>query len=50
MNHIANHLGWETLDHDTYQGEHKFNIWHIYEPPAGKPREAKTRAVKLRAP
>ncbi|TCL06880.1 DUF3800 domain-containing protein [Sodalis ligni] len=44
---IAEHLGWKTLQHDTWHSERKFNIWYFYDPTKG-PREIVTKAVNLK--
>lgn len=46
--HIAEHLGWSDLRHDTPRSEWKFNIWHFHDPRSGVPRAAKTQSVKLK--
>lgn len=45
---IGEHLGWPDLRADTPHGEWKFNVWYFFNPKAGKAREIKTRAVKLK--
>lgn len=40
MQWIAEHLGWDDLQHDTFQGEWKFKVWHFFAPP---PRENHAR-------
>lgn len=50
MGHIAEHLGWPELRHDTARHEWKFNIWHFYDPQSGAAREARTLPVKLKYP
>lgn len=44
---IANYLGWDDLEADTYNNERKFNIWYFHDPKYG-PREAKSRKVTLK--
>ncbi len=44
---IAEHLGWESLLHDTWSSERKFNIWYFHDPTKG-PREIRTKTVKLK--
>lgn len=46
---IANYLGWDTLKHDTWSTERKFNIWYFHDPTRGE-REIQTHGVKLKYP
>ncbi|PHS25000.1 MAG: hypothetical protein COA83_06750 [Methylophaga sp.] len=46
---IASYLGWDTLKHDTWSTERKFNIWYFHDPTIGK-REIQTHSVKLKYP
>jgi hypothetical protein len=46
---IASYLGWDTLKHDTWSTERKFNIWYFHDPTRGA-REIKTHGVKLKYP
>lgn len=45
-NKVASYLGWETLLHDTWPNERKFNIWTFFDRTKG-PRTIETRDVKL---
>jgi len=47
--HIAEHLGWDELTHDTYPGARKFNIWRFWDPNCGTERPEITRlATRVR--
>lgn len=46
---IADHLGWDDLNADTFPTERKFNVWTFHDPSRGARRD-KTRAVTLRYP
>lgn len=46
---IASYLGWDSLRHDTWSTERKFNIWYFHDPTQGE-REIKTRNVGLKYP
>jgi hypothetical protein len=48
MQCLADHLGWESLRHDTARHEWKFNIWHFHDPTDGVAREARTLPVRLK--
>jgi hypothetical protein len=48
--HVAELLGWRHLRADTKPSEWKFNTWFFFDPKEGKPREAKTWALKTYAP
>jgi hypothetical protein len=48
--HIAGYLGWDTLDHDTFRDERKFNVWYFHDPTRGETRGARSKAVALRYP
>lgn len=48
-NNVASYLGWDTLLHDTWMTERKFNIWAFFDPTKG-PRKIKTQPVKLKYP
>jgi hypothetical protein len=45
---IADHLGWDDLDSDTYVRERKFNIWYFFDPPKEGVRRVNTRPVYLK--
>ena len=45
---IADHLGWNTLDSDTFVKERKFNIWYFFDPPKEEVRRVQTRPVHLK--
>lgn len=47
--HIASYLGWDSLKHDTWNHERKFNIWYFHDM-RRKKREIQTRGVDLRYP
>jgi hypothetical protein len=44
---IAEHLGWDDLDADTFVDERKFNIWYFHDPPREE-RRVETRPVRLK--
>ncbi|WP_106668239.1 DUF3800 domain-containing protein [Escherichia coli] len=44
---IASYLGWESLRHDTWPTERKFNIWLFFDKKKG-PRDIETKEVNLR--
>jgi len=44
---IAECLGWDNLEADTYHTERKFNIWYFHDPKLGA-REASSRKVNLK--
>lgn len=46
---IANHLGWDHLQHDTWNSERKFNIWYFIDT-RKEGREVKTAKVHLKYP
>lgn len=46
---VAEHLGWEDLNADTFSTEWKFNIWHFHDRLRVR-RRAKTRKVELKYP
>lgn len=46
---IAEHLGWESLDSDTFKKERKFNVWYFFDP-TKEQRKVATRPVKLKYP
>ncbi|OIN17288.1 hypothetical protein BFS86_05950 [Shewanella algae] len=46
---IAAYLGWDTLRHDTWNSERKFNIWYFYDKRYSS-REVETRRVNLKYP
>lgn len=48
-NKLAENLGWETLCHDTWPGERKFNIWFFYDKTRGI-RDIETKKVILAKP
>lgn len=50
MAHLAEHLGWPELEHDTFRHEWKFNVWHFYDSPSGVPRKARSLPLKLKYP
>jgi hypothetical protein len=45
-NHIASYLGWDSLKHDTWNNERKFNIWYFHDV-RNEMREIQTQTVKL---
>ncbi|MCR1000245.1 DUF3800 domain-containing protein [Serratia rubidaea] len=48
-NSVAKHLGWDSLRHDTWPLERKFNIWLFYDKTKG-PRDIETKTTKLMYP
>ena len=48
-NEIARHLGWESLDFDTWPKERKFNIWLFHDKSLGF-RSIETKSVNLLVP
>ncbi|MDI4669399.1 DUF3800 domain-containing protein [Pseudoalteromonas shioyasakiensis] len=46
---VASYLGWETLKHDTWHTERKFNIWYFFDPRYTN-REISTQNVVLKYP
>jgi len=48
-NHIASYLGWDSLKHDTWDYERKFNIWYFHDIRRDQ-REIHTKNVELRYP
>ena len=46
-NRVAEFLGWETLKHDTWHSERKFNIWYFFDK-RYQDREVETKEVKLK--
>lgn len=46
---IASYLGWQSLDHDTWHIERKFNIWYFYDKRTQQ-REVETMNVELKYP
>ena len=47
---IAEHLGWSTLDSDTFNKERKFNIWYFFDPIIEDHRNVLTKTVVLKYP
>ncbi|EAR4973550.1 DUF3800 domain-containing protein [Salmonella enterica] len=45
-NNVASYLGWDSLKHDTWPTERKFNIWFFFDRSKG-PRDIVTQEVKL---
>ncbi|MCW6283422.1 hypothetical protein MGT24_28190, partial [Klebsiella pneumoniae] len=45
-NKVASYLGWDSLMHDTWPSERKFNIWFFFDRSKG-PRDILTRDVNL---
>ncbi len=45
-NKVASYLGWDSLMHDTWPTERKFNIWFFFDRSKG-PRDIVTQEVKL---
>lgn len=43
---VASYLGWDSLKHDTWPSERKFNIWLFFDRSKG-PRDIMTRDVNL---
>ena len=43
IHRIAERLGWDALDADTYPSATKFNIWRFWDPTSGTPRPEHTR-------
>lgn len=48
-NHVASYLGWDSLKHDTWNNERKFNIWYFHDVRRDM-REIHTKNVKLKYP
>ncbi|TDT01666.1 DUF3800 domain-containing protein [Erwinia rhapontici] len=48
-NEVARHLGWDSLNYDTWPKERKFNIWLFYDKTL-KGRDIETKPVKLLTP
>lgn len=46
-NNVASYLGWDTMFHDTWNNERKFNIWTFHDPTRGS-RRVETKAVNLK--
>lgn len=46
---IAEYLGWQEIDADTFNTEKKFNIWYFFDPP-NETRRVTTRPVRLKYP
>lgn len=48
-NNIASYLSWDSLQHDTWGTERKFNIWYFHDKRNAQ-REIETKAVVLKYP